>query len=112
MDLTSLSAFLATLGPWGVLAGAGLTIVVQLVRKRLANKAPAPAPKPADPVGPTPAPVPLPSLPNRPVLDAALRLLEKFLNRKPLVGSDGSDVDDDLSADDFAKIVEIVKSKK
>jgi hypothetical protein len=77
--MDQLLPFLSALGPWGVLAGAVATIIVQRLRDRFAPK-PAPGPvDPADPKDPTPAPVE-PS--KTPLLDAVLNLIRLKLLKK------------------------------
>jgi hypothetical protein len=92
--LDALNAQLATLGPWGIVAGIALTIGVQFLRKRLnvtlptlpanpstpANPAPVnPAPVPV----PVPVPVPAPQS-DTPILDAVVSIIRTKLlqNRK------------------------------
>lgn len=65
--MDQLIPLLAGFGPWGILAGAGLTLLVQWVKRRQ-NPTPTPAPGPA-PVNPT----------DTPVLDALLAILRKRL---------------------------------
>lgn len=73
------------LGPWGVVLGAALVVLMQ----RLGVKLPAPLSPPAPvppkpepaPVDPKPVPVdpPAPVVPNRPVLDGLLKVLLAIL---------------------------------
>lgn len=70
-----LNSALAGLGPWGLVAGAFLTIVAQRLQARLNSKTPVPVPVP---VTPAPTPVPPPSVPvlsNRPILNLLLHSL-------------------------------------
>lgn len=59
----ALVALLASLGPWGPFVGAGITLAIYYLRKRLAPQQPDAAP----------APAPQPS--TTPVLDALMQLL-------------------------------------
>lgn len=106
MDLAALQAMLAGLGPWGI-AGMGVLLAVQWYRNRNSTPAPAPTPGPA----PVPAPNPLPS--GRPLLDALSAILPQLLNSllaKRAGGGAGVQavVDDDIGADEVAKIVRAV----
>lgn len=92
--MDALSAFLASLGPWGILIGAALPILAQFLRNRIA---PAPAPVPPAPV-PEPKPVPKPS--DTPVLDLLLLLLKSKLAPKSPVSASA-----DLSHDDAAELL-------
>lgn len=72
-ETSSLQAFLATLGPWGVVLGFFLPIVLPKILDRLGVKNPFPVapatPKPSDPA------IPPVSIPNRPILSGLLALL-------------------------------------
>ncbi len=91
MDLTPLTVWLNSLGPWGVIAAVVVTIaapkVFDWVKKKLPALA-APTPKPAPPQGggvlnpadPVPlTPAPSGPLANRPVLNLLLLALQQML---------------------------------
>lgn len=118
MDLSPLSALLAGLGPWGLLIGAAIPLVVNLLRNRL-NPAPAPAPGPAPVPGPapTPVPAPAPAPSGRPILDALAKLLPLLLSsllakRAGPVESVvfGDEPEPDLEAEDVEKLLAAFKS--
>lgn len=84
--LASLIPVLSGSGPWGVAIGIGVMLLRDWLRKRNGGTpapTPGPVPTPVDPApAPSPLPFPLPSLPNRPILDALLKLLGSVLAPK------------------------------
>lgn len=82
MDLSAILPFLSSLGPWGVVIGGVLVLLVQRLNIKLPTiPLPSPPSNPA-PTDPAPAPVPVsPSLPDllgigdRPVLKLLFSLL-------------------------------------
>lgn len=73
--MDALSSFLSSLGPWGVLIGAAIPIIVNLIRDRVSPQPPRP--------DPNQAPVPGPSPSGTPVLDAILQILRAKLTPAP-----------------------------
>lgn len=106
LDLTPLLTLLSSLGPWGVLAGAGLTLLVQWLRNR----------PPATPT-PTPTPDPLkPSAPATPILDALANLLKLLALKKAAmvvpvsVGAVVPVVDGDVDTETAKKLLAVILS--
>jgi hypothetical protein len=85
LDLSAVTAVLAGLGPWGLLAGVVLTLGVQWAKKKFPHLVPG-KPSPVPEPGPAPAPNPsdpIPAAPTgRPLLDLALRILAGIAARR------------------------------
>lgn len=71
-----LSALLASFGPWGILAGIAIPIILNRLGVKIPLMKPTPGPTPGQaPVDPVPVPVPTPTTPDRPILNGLLALL-------------------------------------
>lgn len=74
IDLTALTAWLSSLGPWGIVLGAALAVLGPKILDAIKKKLPAAAAGPAaiaDPLGPTTA--------SHPIIDSTLALLRQML---------------------------------
>lgn len=114
--LDALNAQLATLGPWGIVAGIALTIGVQFLRKRLNVTLPTLPANPSTPVipapvNPAPVPVPVPApQSDTPILDAVVsiirtKLLQKLAGKVESVAGVESKPVTDITHDDAADIL-------
>lgn len=107
MDLlTQLQTWLAALGPYGIVAGGVLTIVVQRIRARIAQ----PKPGPVDPSNPAPAPAPAPS--STPILDWFLTKLRDRLTKRQGFESVGPVQGDDMDPVDAMKLLAALDKKE
>ncbi|QEL19840.1 hypothetical protein [Limnoglobus roseus] len=106
IDLTPITQFLSSLGPWGVLLGAALAVLGPrltplLSRIKLPSLTPSAGPSPS-PAGPSPSPTPLlDSLAaKRPVIHALLQVLLQRLSQPAAFGAagDGEDLETKLTS--------------
>jgi hypothetical protein len=104
MDLSGLLAMLAALpAPYGIIAGIGVTLLFNWLRKRNPNL-PLPGPGPVPPVGPSPGPPP-PASPT-PILDAARVILDQLLRRRLAERQPVQALPADLDIDDVRTLVD------
>ena len=72
IDLSQISIFLASLGPWGLLAAGLLGFFGPRLLARLRPKVDPSQPQPVDPAAPS----------NTPILDAVLRIIRERLKQR------------------------------
>jgi hypothetical protein len=98
--LDQLLPFLSTLGPWGIVAGAIATVVVQRLREKFKPSDPKPV-DPSKPVEPS----------NTPILDALLALIRAKLQKKPVQSFQSlpEPVDADIDPEDAEKLIDALR---